>query len=180
MSESEEVVAARLAAAFDEADTTLAWVESARGPAVVRMARLRPVLAASGFGCLSVAAMTAAADGDLAEAADVSRICREAAELIDDAIGPELAGRWRIDSVADQLSPEGLGIGSEPVGAAVMDQAMVRVGVDHLRTVDVLFAIAEDESVLRDLRDTAADALDVFDELEGETILTVLTDLQDS
>src|SRR5215217_9311558 len=153
MSESEEVVAARLAAAFDEADTTLAWVESARGPAVVRMARLRPVLAAAGFGCL--AAMAIAAEGDPAEAADVNRICREAAELIDDAIGPELAARWPIDSVADQLSPEGLGIGSEPVGAAVMDQAMVRVGSIILRTVDVLFAIAEDESVLPDLRDTA-------------------------
>jgi hypothetical protein len=145
----------------------------------VRLARLRPALAAAGFGCLAVAAMTSAAGGNPGEAAGISRVCREATELLEAAIGP-LAGRWRIDSVADQLSPEGLGIGAEPAAAAVIDQAMARIGSIILRTVDVLSAITEDESVMPDLRDIATAALDVFDELEGETILTVLADLQDS
>ncbi|MFD7161158.1 hypothetical protein ACFV9C_41695 [Kribbella sp. NPDC059898] len=179
MSESGDVVAERLAAAFDEADATLDWVEAASGPAIVRLARLRPALTTAGIGCLAVAAMTVAAGGDPSEQADVSRVCREATELLDDAVGP-LAGRWRIDGVADRLTPVGLGIGDDPLDAAVTDQAMVRIGSIILRTVDVLFAIAEEESVMPDLRKTAAEALDVFDELEGETILTILADLQDS
>lgn len=179
MSESENVVAVRLAAAFDEADATLDWAESAQGPAIVKLARLRPVLAAAGFGSLVVCAMTDLLGGDSAEPADVSRVCREAAELLDAAVGP-LAGRWRIDGVADQLSPDSIGISDELVDAAVVDQAMTRIGSLVLRTVDVLFAVAEDDSVMPDLREIAAVALDVFDGLEGETILTVLAELQNS
>ncbi|MEV4263532.1 hypothetical protein [Kribbella sp. NPDC049584] len=182
MIDSQDVVAERLTAAFDEADATLDWVESAHGPAIVRLARLRQALVAAGFGSLCVAAMTSVA-GTVGtrpgEAAGISRVCREATELLEAAIGP-LAGRWRIDGIADRLSPEGLGIGVEPASSAVIDQTMTRIGSIILRTVDVLFAVTEDTSVMPDLREVAAAALDVFDELEGETILTVLADLQSS
>lgn len=166
MSESEEVVTARLVAAFDEADATLDWAELARGPAVVRLARLRQALVAAGFGSLAVAAMTLTVDGGPAVPAAVSRSCREATDLLDDAIGPQLAARWRIDGVADQLSPDGLGIGSEPVSVAVMEQAMARIESIIERVVGALEVIAEDESVLPELRDAAADAVVVFDDLE--------------
>jgi hypothetical protein len=167
VSDSEEVVVERLMAAFDEADATLGWLESASGPAVVRLARTRQALVAAGVGSLAVAAISAAVDGDQAAPAAVSRLCREATELLDDAIGPQLAARWRIESIADQLSPEGLGIGSEPVSVAVMEQAMTRIESIIGRTVAVLDVIAEDESVLPELRDAAADALVVFDDLDN-------------
>jgi hypothetical protein len=76
------------------------------------------------------------------------------------------------------LSPDSIGIGDEPIDATVVDQAVTRIGSLILRTVDILFAVTEDESVMPDLREIAAEALDVFDELEGETILTVLAALQ--
>ncbi|WUJ67900.1 hypothetical protein OG809_22615 [Kribbella soli] len=167
MSDSEDVVTARLVAAFDAADATLDWAELARGPAVVRLARLRQALVAAGFGSLAVAAMTLTVDGGPAVPAALSRTCREASDLLDDAIGPQLAARWPIDSVADQLSPDGLGIGSEPVSVAVMEQAMARIESIIERVVGALEVIAEDESVLPELRDAAADAVVVFDDLDA-------------
>ncbi|MFD3406598.1 hypothetical protein ACFWUU_38290 [Kribbella sp. NPDC058693] len=166
MSESEDVVSARLVAVFDEADATLDWVELSEGPAVVRLARLRQALVAAGFGSLAIAAMTLTVEGGPAVPVVVSRSCREATDLLDDAIGPQLAARWRIDAVADQLSPEGLGIGSEPVSVAVMEQALARIESIIDRAVGALELIAEDDSVLPELRDAAADAVVVFDDLE--------------
>lgn len=96
--------------------------------------------------------------------------CREAAVALDYAIGPELAARWTVNAVADQLSPEEVAseIDAELISVAMMEQAMARVGALISRTVDVLIEIAEDESVLPDLREAAADAVDLLADLDGE------------
>jgi hypothetical protein len=178
MSDPKDVVEARLAAVFDEADATLTWIESSRGPAVVQLARLRLVLVAAGLGC--VAAMNAAAEGDPSEAEDVSGICRDSAQMLEEAIGPQLAARWSADNVMDRLTPEGLGVYDEPVDGAVMDQALVRVGLILVRTADVLDAIAEDQSILLELRGAASKALHVLDHLGDGEIGVVLRELENS
>jgi hypothetical protein len=165
---SSSVAESRLTAALDEAEATLDWAESGRRPAVLRMARLRPVLAAAGISSMAVEALGLFAAGVPAVPETLNAICREAAMLLDDAIGPELAARWAIDAVAEQLSPEAVAseIGTERISVAMTEQAMARVWLLISRSIEVLSEIAEDESVLPDLREAAADALDMLDDLD--------------
>ena len=166
---SRSVAEARLAAVLDEAEATLVWAESGKGPAVMWMARLRSVLAAAGHTSMAVEVMGRFTSGAPAVSEILNDVCRAAAVELDHAIGPELAARWTIDAVADQLSPAAVASDIETglVSVSMMEAAMVRVGALISRTLNLLIEIAEDASVLPDLREAAVDAVDLLVELDG-------------
>ena len=138
----------------------IAETAATRAAAVVLLARLRRPIAAISVAS-SILNIEAAQEHDAYEAAE--HAAHTACEVLRDAVAPQLAHRHTVAGITQLLDRAAALADAEPaITPAAVEQFSNQIAAHIAKVLGLLSTIAQDQTVLPDLRDAAHDAFELL------------------